>query len=165
MAKGKRNEPTVEPTGSDIAYLAGFIDGEGCITVRISPGTKHHKTWNPSVYASVTISQVDPRTLQWIQARWGGSIRKLSRNRGNERTAWEWCVVGHYAQRLFEQVRPMLKSKGEQADNAMRLATLRKARGWGNGLTPHEVEVQADIRSTALALNLRAGGQEWKELP
>jgi hypothetical protein len=165
MTQGKRNDPTVQPTEMDKAYAAGFIDGEGCITVRVSPGTKNHKTWNPSMYASLTISQVDPRPLQWFQQRWGGSIRKLKRRADGrkDRDAWEWCVVGRTAQSCFEDVRDMLKVKQEPCDNAMRLSILRKARGWGNALTADELAVQGDIRERALAIN--GSRPEWQELP
>ena len=165
MAQGKRNERVVEPTDSDRAYAAGFIDGEGCITVRVSPGTRNHKTWNPSMFASLTVSQVDPRPLQWFQQRWGGSVRRLpSRNRSDrERIAWEWCIVGRQAQQCFEDVRDMLKCKQEACDNAMRLATLRKARGTGNALTAEEIAVQADIRARALEIN--GSRPEWEALP
>jgi hypothetical protein len=166
MAQGKRNDPTVKPTESDRAYAAGFIDGEGCITVRVSAGTKHVPTWNPSMYASLTVSQVDPRPLQWFQERWGGSLRPIpARKRSpRERDAWEWCIVGRQAQWCFEDVRDMLKCKQAQCDNAMRLATLRKARGTGKGLREEEVAVQADIRARAMYLN-SGSRPEWKELP
>jgi hypothetical protein len=172
MAQGKRNDPTVEPTGTDYWYLAGFIDGEGCITVR--PGTFRRQEkangWQASPFASLTISQVDPRPLQWCQARWGGALRPLKRRKDgrNDRNAWEWCVVGRQAQRLFEGVRDMLKCKQEACDNAMRMATLRKARGHHNGLTPAEIAVHQEIIAEARRLNsgTRDGaGPEWHELP
>lgn len=47
----------------------------------------------------------------------------------------------------------MLKVKGRQAENALRLRDLRKARGWGNALTAEEVAVQAEIRAEASRLN------------
>jgi hypothetical protein len=165
MTQGKRNDPTVQPAELDKSYAAGFVDGEGCITVRVSPSTKKHETWNPSMYASLTVSQVDPRPLMWMRDRWGGSLRALKRRKDgrNDRDAWEWCIVGRQAQFFFEDVRDMLKVKQEACDNAMRLATLRKARGWGNALREEEVAVQADIRARALEINgLRP---VWRELP
>lgn len=165
MAQGKRNDPTVQPTELDKSYAAGFVDGEGCITVRQSTTTRNHKTWNPSMYASLTVSQVDPRPLMWFRDRWGGSLRPLSRRADgrNDRNAWEWCIVGRQAQFFFEDVRDMLKVKQEACDNAMRLAALRKARGWGNGLREEELAVQADIRARALELN--GSRPEWLTLP
>lgn len=167
MTQGKRNDPTVEPTDQDYWYLAGFIDGEGCITVRAGTLRQRDqaKGWNLSPYASLTISQVDPRPLQWCQQRWGGAVRPLKRRRDgrNDRDAWEWCVVGRQVQRVFEGVRDMLKCKQAACDNAMRLATLRKANGHGNALTPAELAVHREIVTTARQLN--AGTRVWTTLP
>jgi hypothetical protein len=164
--RGKRNDPTVEPTAADYWYAAGFIDGEGCITVRNSQvGRNTARGWQPSPFASLTVSQVDPRPLQWLQCRWGGSLRQVKRRKDgrNDRDAWEWCVVGRQAQVLFEGVRDMLKCKQEACDNAMRLAVLRKARGHHNGLRQEEIAVHQDIIARAREANNSA--RTWHELP
>jgi hypothetical protein len=167
MAQGKRNDPTVEPSEADYWYAAGFVDGEGCITVRASTS---RTCWNPSMYASVTISQVDPRPLQWFAERWGGAMRPLKRRKDgrNDRDAWEWTIVGRQAYVFLEGVRAMLKVKPEQADNALRLKTLRDGfsrgrLGQSRELSEAELLAQVDIRATALRLNGR--GREWTELP
>jgi hypothetical protein len=167
MPRGIKNEPTVEPSEADYWYAAGFVDGEGCITVRQAPGTKNGHNWNPSMYASVTISQVDPRPLQWMQERWGGSLRPLLRRKEgrNDRDAWEWCIVGHAAYRFLDGVRAMLKCKPEQADNALRLRDLRQGYGRGRAgqqraLSAEELSAQLDIRTEALRLNQRGRSPE-----
>ena len=159
MSQGKRNDPTVEPSEADYWYAAGFIDGEGCVTVRASTSPT---AVNPSMYASVTISQADPygSMLQWFADRWGGAIRKKFRRPSaspRERDAWEWCVVGQQAYRLLEGVRPMLKIKGPQADNALRLKQGRRQgmTGRNRSLSADEITLQADVLATARRLNLR----------
>lgn len=165
MAQGKRNDPTVEPSEADYWYAAGFVDGEGCITVRESGVTAGHQAklrgWNPSWYASVTISQVDPRPLQWMQARWGGSLRPMRVRKERERPAWEWCIVGQQAYRFLDGVLPMLKCKDAQARNALKLREFRSGRGVG--LTDEQVIERQEVRAEALRLN--RVGQFWRELP
>jgi hypothetical protein len=157
--RGKRNEPTVEAAEADYWYAAGFIDGEGCITVRESGQTSNHKSrlkgWNPSWYASVTISQAVPHdwVLRWHQERWGGSIRRKPEGKYNARESYEWLVVGQQAYRLLEGVLPMLKVKEGQARNALRLRDLRSGRGVG--LTPDQITERQAIRTEALRLNRR----------
>lgn len=131
MAQGVRNDPTVEPTEADYWYAAGFLDGEGAISIRAKNHGKYHQGWSPSWAPFVEIAQVDPRPLQWFQQRWGGSIRPVKRNRTkNERDAWDWTVSGRQAYRLMEGVLPMLKVKREHATNALRLRDLRPGRGY-----------------------------------
>lgn len=113
------------------------------------------------MYASVTVSQVDPRTLHWMAERWGGAVRKMAPPRkSTERQAYEWCVVGRQAYRFLGHIRSLLKSKGEQADNALRLKAMRDARpspytGRLKPMTKQEVALQAEIRAEALRLNRR----------
>jgi hypothetical protein len=160
MTRGKRNEPTVTPTAEDYLYAAGFTDGEGCITVRRS--TNRRPEWNPSMYASVTISQADPygAMLTWFADRWGGAVRKKPQAGTMARDAWEWCIVGRQAYVFLAGVRPYLKIKGPQADNALRLKTMRDARpvvstGWRRPMSPREVALQSDVLAEARRLNLR----------
>jgi hypothetical protein len=151
MPRGRKHEPTVEPSEADYWYAAGFIDGEGCITVRVATSTSNK--WNQSMFASVSASQVDRDVLAWMQERWGGSIRRIPPRRPKQQDCWEWVVVSQQAYVFLEGVRGMLKVKGRQAENALRLRDLRKARGWGNALTAEEVAVQAEIRAEASRLN------------
>ena len=116
------------------------------------------------MYVSVSVNQLDPKTLQWMQNRWGGALRLMAPRKGGPgRRAWEWCVVGQQAYRLLEGLLPTLKTKEAQARNALRLRDLRKARGQGKALTPDEVALQAEIRKKALQLNRR--DRVWLELP
>jgi hypothetical protein len=171
MAQGVRNDPTVEPSESDYWYAAGFVDGEGCITVRESGVTANHQArlrgWNPSWYASLTISQVDPRPLQWFQVRWGGSLRPLKRrvDGRKDRDAWEWCIVGRQAYRFLEGALPMLKVKDAQARNALRLKAM--ASGRSRGLTDEQLAERSSVRDEARRLNATGyeNGRTWEALP
>jgi hypothetical protein len=165
MAQGKRNEPTVEPSEADCWYAAGFIDGEGCITVRAIGGWQK-AGWNQSCFASVTVSQVDPRPLQWLQERWGGSLRAMSARKERDRPAWEWCVVGQQAYVFLDGIMPMLKCKPEQAVNALRLREVKRTRGQTGhhrSLSPDELAIQQEIHAEAKRLNQR--GRAWEVLP
>jgi hypothetical protein len=159
VTRGVRNDPTVEPSQADYWYAAGFVDGEGCITVRESGTTINHQArlrgWNPSWYASVTVSQAVPNdfVLRWMQERWGGSLRRKPEGKANAREAYEWCIVGQQAYRFLEGVLPMLKVKPEQARNALRLREL--ASGRGTGLTPDMIATRQSIRNEATRLNKR----------
>lgn len=167
--RGKRNEPTVEPDILDYCYAAGFVDGEGTITVRESQVTKGHPTWNPSWFASVTVAQVDPRPLQWMQERWGGGIYAVKPRKENHRFAWQWSIVNQQAYVFLEGVVPMLKVKKASAMNALRLKPMRDGRGYAlgggnrNHLSPDEINERQSIRTEALRLNSRSN--VWLELP
>jgi hypothetical protein len=157
MAQGKRTDPVLIPSAEDIIYAAAFMDGEGCITVRYS-SVKLKNGANQSAFASVTCSQADPYggpVLKWFQERWGGSLRSKPEGKANARSAWEWCVVSHLAYKFIEDIRPWLKIKGPQADNALLVRELRLARGRGNAMTPEEIVQRQEIKAEAMRLNKR----------
>ena len=69
------------------AYISGYVDGEGCFTVSISPRAKLAVGWE--VRPSLSVSQNGDRAevLQLIQAHFGcGSIRP---DRSDKTLKWE----------------------------------------------------------------------------
>ena len=95
------------PRDADLAWAAGFIDGEGCVAVdsRKSP--------------RITVSNTDRRPLDRLQELLGGTI--CVHGRGNpekgHRPSWVWAVHGgRSVRRVLAEVRPYLVVKGEQAD-------------------------------------------------
>jgi len=170
MSQGVRNDPTVEPTEADCWYAAGFIDGEGSISIRAKNHGRYHPGWSPSWAALVEVSQVDPRPLQWLQQRWGGALRQIRRNRTkNERDAWDWIVASKQAYKFLEDVLPMLMVKQEHAQNALRLRDLRTGRGYSlpdgtrNRLTEADLSERRAIYEESR--RLVTSRPVWTELP
>ena len=62
---------------TDLAYLAGIIDGEGCICV-----TKQNKKWKDSHYHAyilkLIISNTDIRLINWLLEKGGSEIVVVS---------------------------------------------------------------------------------------
>ena len=70
-----------------LAYISGYVEGEGCFTISISPRAKLAVGWE--VRPSLSVSQNGDRAevLQLIQAHFGcGSIR---RDRSDKTLKWE----------------------------------------------------------------------------
>ena len=93
------------------AYISGYIDGEGCFTVSISPRAKLAVGWE--VRPSLSVSQNGDRAevLQLIQAHFGcGSIRP---DRSDKTLKWETRRLEDLLGRViphFEQY-PLLSGK------------------------------------------------------
>lgn len=88
-----------------IAYLAGYLDGEGSFTV-----------WHGTTPA-ISVSNTFPYVLEALRKEWGGSISLKSRKDGAKaRTAWEWRVWGDRAIDVARMVSPYLVEKRVQAD-------------------------------------------------
>lgn len=89
-----------------IAYMAGLLDGEGCLLVEVNDTDRKR----PSYYPRVTITQKDKRLLLWVQRNFGG---KILENRYTY--VWQWhCPISGLIP-LLQSVLPYLTIKKEQA--------------------------------------------------
>ena len=157
MPKGIKIRPTIQPSETDKAYAAGFIDGEGCVSVRISQ-VNVKRGWSPSCYASVTVSQTDynKASLDWLSARWGGAVRKMAPPKRQEwAQGYEWCIVSQMFYTFMDDVLPHLIVKREAAENAMRIREIRSGR-W-HALGEEELAMHREIAAESKRLNQRRG--------
>ena len=100
-----------QPTEVEIAWLAGFFDGEGCIG--IYPKSKGYSY-------IVTISNTDPRPLAKFREIFGGNIH-LNNNRHlagheNDRPCYHYALYARGAQLFLELALPYFVIKKEQAE-------------------------------------------------
>lgn len=70
----------VQPKSLDVAWLAGFFDGEGHIAMR--------KTGNDTHVLHVVLTQKNPEVLHWVQANFGGNLYQASDVEGAYRLYW-----------------------------------------------------------------------------
>lgn len=94
----------------DLAWAAGFFDGEGCISIQRSGSLPHH------LYLSV--SQVDPRPLARLMSAFGGTVRRV-KPRNNQRPYSTWQITGRKAADALANIYEFLRSKREQAAVAL----------------------------------------------
>jgi hypothetical protein len=112
----------VAPVATDMAYAAGFFDGEGSINIK-NPGKSPKGAGHSLV---VSASQTVPAPLLWIKDRWGGSVRPL---RKRSSPAWEWCAGSKLAFRFLQDILPYLTVKRDQAIIAIEFQSRKKNTG------------------------------------
>jgi hypothetical protein len=111
-----------EPALTDWVYAAAFVDGEGCISVT--------RSFTPSkgryLYGvAIVVSNRDRNVLEWMQSTWGGWVTAFSSNKGLARASWNWrCPTGLSAKPFLTGIRPWLRIKGAQCDNALAMIAL-----------------------------------------
>jgi len=93
---------------TEAAYLAGIIDGEGCVSVG----------WRLKKYLTPTLQITNTRLelLEWVKARCGGSIYSPAEKRPNRKPSHLWTTAGQKALNVLREVRPYILLKGEQID-------------------------------------------------
>jgi len=113
-----------EPSDTDWAYAAGFVDGEGCIAIVRSFEPRRGRY---CYGVNVVVSNNEWSVLDWMHQTWGGWVVavKESPSRGaNARSGWTWRVSTSGAKPFLAGIRSFLKVKVRQCDNAMVMAEL-----------------------------------------
>ena len=93
------------PKKEEIIYLAGFFDGDGCITT------------SPKTNFRLTISNTNKEILDWIKKNFGGNINNqhLPKN-PKHNTSWKWITTKRTdVLRILELIYPYLIVKKKQA--------------------------------------------------
>jgi hypothetical protein len=113
-----------EPTDTDWAYAAGMVDGEGCIAIVRSFVPARDKF----VYSvAVVVSNRDREALAWMHRLWKGWLVPARSSAANARPAWNWrSPTGTTAEPFLRGIRPWLRIKASQCDNALAMIEVLK---------------------------------------
>lgn len=125
-----------DTTSTELAYFAGFFDGEGMVAIY------------PRKYVAA-LANTDVRPLQRAQEIWGGYI--CSQNADTRpaaiRDLWRWQIYGHNARAFLEDIRPYVILKSEQIDVYLEaLAVVPTYRGQKYGPGDKEIIQSASQR-------------------
>jgi hypothetical protein len=90
-----------------VSWAAGFFDGEG--SVRINKATKQNQG-----HLTVEISNLDRALLDEFAARYGGTVRKASGLRVDQRQAYVWKAAAGQALTFLHAIRPYVRSERNQ---------------------------------------------------
>ena len=87
------------------AYLAGLIDGEGCIRIERNKGKQLQGT------PTVALTNSNPLMLLWVLLRFGGHLYKKK-----SKSCWDIYWLGKATIPLLEGMLPYLTAKKGQAE-------------------------------------------------
>jgi hypothetical protein len=113
---------------TDKAYLAGLIDGEGCISIS---SYLAKRTPTRIYYLQLIIAYCDKDILTyWCNKTGLGVIKTYKAQRANCRDGYQWRMSSIQAEALLKEVYPYLMLKKEQADIAFRFQSTMN-QSWG----------------------------------
>jgi len=92
-------------------YLAGLVDGEGCIQIR---RTARPRGRSPQHQLALRIALVYKPTIDALGAQFGGSVHTYKR-RFPRRESHVWIITGTAAADVLTRLYPLLREKQEQA--------------------------------------------------
>lgn len=88
-------------------YIAGFIDGEGCINFMRTGKTRRY-------VPRVSVVNTNKEILEELQKQYGGSLR-TQRSPEHWKQPWHWRVTSRAAVRLLDCIGEHLRIKYNQA--------------------------------------------------
>ena len=136
----------------DLAYIAGFLDGEGTITlIRLPPKKPKARTPYESRYQlNVSLVNTNKDIMVWIHSLVGGYLHPRRQLSVKHKVAWQWYCNNSVAEDFIHQIYPWLKIKKGQAEIALKFReTVNSSRHTPDRLgTPPAVQ---EIRDTMYA--------------
>lgn len=121
----------------DLAYIAGFFDGEGCVSAN-----RRRLLCN--------VANADRRPLDVMREKWGGSITlKRGGRQKHYRDIYHWVIVTKQAETFLRAILPFLVIKHARAALGIQLSArpTMLTPEFGNGLpgdgSPARVEERA----------------------
>lgn len=98
----------IEPTETDLAYIAGLVDGEGSIAV-YKNGRSHR--------VQVSVKMCDSEAIEFLGTRYDCTVSFYISNLN--KVVHKFYVGNGAAYRFLQNIRPYLKVKAKQADVAI----------------------------------------------
>lgn len=102
-------------TNEERAYLAGILDGEGYVGIRI------HNQNRRSITPVASVTNTNLPLLVWLKERWGGAIHLKQDKRPTSKAAWIWIVASRDVESVLRDAYPYLIVKRPQADLVLSL--------------------------------------------
>lgn len=106
-----------------LAYTAGIIDGEGCISIiknsRASDKLGYH------FYLVVSVVNTNQWLINWLQMQYGGRIAFRNKVDRNHKNSWSWQMEAGRARDFLKLVLPYLNLKHPQAEVAINFQATR----------------------------------------
>lgn len=110
---------------TDIAYIAGLMDGEAYIGIKRSKPYKCQGLHNPAYHARIQIRMVDEPAIKFIADNLGGKYYKEKSHSGGGRVLYCWQASDKLAAEIISIVLPYLRVKRKQAETVLALRAIQ----------------------------------------
>ncbi len=134
---------------ADLAYMAGIMDGEGCIHIGRE---QHSDRLIPCYWLEIMIGITDRYICRLFHGNFGGTVRNIGEATETHYAKWMWRISGNKASDMLQLLLPYLRLKHSQAELALKFQSHRKY--WGNKGKPEE-ELKLDESEYTLMRNLK----------
>lgn len=142
-------------SAGETGYVAGLIDGEGCIYAQLQKSTR---AITPTARVRLTITNSDTALMDWLESKIGGRVYALSQKDGWKRR-YNWDASATIIRELLPATMPFLVLKRRRAEIALELLATRTPFGSGPGRVTFQTPPEVLSQRVALIAELRALNQ------
>ncbi|MCD6006905.1 LAGLIDADG family homing endonuclease [Halomonas sp. IOP_31] len=159
--KGFSNRANVTPTRgkllpshSDLAYMAGMVDGDGPIILGKTRKRRASGTIFPKHELKLVVTNTSPTLIEWLFSRFGGTC-VTSHGNASWKEKLDWKLNGGRAAEVLKLIGPHLRMKGEQGRIAQAFITdmVKLKRGSDEEHVAAEIERREALYQRMRALN------------
>lgn len=138
---------------TDLAYTAGLLDGEACITLE-PPGIAANGR-RKAGRVRIIVYMITPDVLRWLRDSYGGYFRERGSRQPGQRPIYHWGLDGKSAGLLLTHLLPYMRVKDKQAEVAIAFYETQLARPSEWYLNPSYVAALKRLKAEMLVLNRR----------
>jgi hypothetical protein len=147
-----------KPNQTDYAYIAGYIDGDGCFSIRKE---RRKYRMSPKFPAAIIIASVNKEVLDWAKNLFGGSISKQTNVPNKHKPIYYFVlrktralpftnnIIGYLVEKIYEAESFMdfcsLKDIRQQNECIHYMSVLKKT---SNLVSRHDKEEFEQLRNT-----------------
>ena len=144
------------------AYIAGFVDGEGYIS--IYPYVRKDRENQVYYKASFKVSNTNKEIIEWLKSSFGGYIYTRTPKNPNDNISYTWSLDAKNTESVLKSIQPYLKIKKRQCELVLERIRLRYKQGMGpikdQTIQKRVVEIYNELR----VLNKRGTNLHAKRL-
>lgn len=139
-------------TEAELAYFAGILDGEGSFVL-------HRHKDGYRFACQMQVGNTDVRLLEWIRARFGGSVNRERRPNTTHKPVYRWVSQADTMDAVITAVLPYLIVKKDQAELMLAyrrtLAPMIRTKRSTNDVPEHVKSERIRIHGSLAILNRR----------
>jgi hypothetical protein len=136
-----------------LAYLAGFFDGEGCIHISATKPERGTKGWSPRYTLTVSASNTRPIALELLRTRFGGCYKQHNNHRFiGRKPCWSWSCSSRQAEKALKAMLPYMKIKRVEAELALEYMAVLQVSKTKRRVSKEELEKREGYRLNLMQL-------------
>ena len=140
-------------SNTELAYLAGLFDGEGCISILKEKDQRGFKSYRYRL--RIQITNTNKSVMDWLNERFNFYITERKDLKKNWKRCWVGVRHDRKARNLLVEMLPYLKVKKDEALLAIEFQKHKDTVGTSNGasgLTLEQIEYRERLKKELSAL-------------